>query len=136
MNGPGNEIVPDRIRRRRRNPGKTSLNLGIAALAVAAGGYIVGLLVAWALGGGVPARHLAFMPVGGLASLFLAVMAIQTGFRTKKFFGRLTPVQRERLGYIIDLDDEGKKASLGITLGAISLVLNPLLGFLLYAILR
>ncbi len=128
------------IQRRRRNPGRTSRNFGIAALAVAAAGYILGFLIAWAVNssqtaGGAGGRFV-FMPIGGIASLLLAIVAIQAGLRTKRFINSLEPARRERLGFLLDLEKESRLASAGIALGVISVVVNPLIGFFIIAILR
>jgi hypothetical protein len=128
------------LQRRRRNPGRTSRNLGIAAIAIAVGGYILGFLIAWALNSsrvspGVGGRFV-FMPIGGLAALVTAIVAIQAGTRTKRFINSLEPVHRERLGFFMDLEKESGLASAGLALGVISIFLNPLIGFLVIAVLR
>jgi len=128
------------VQRRRRNPGRTSRNFGIAALAVAAAGYILSFLIAWAVNSprtspGVGGRFV-FMPIGGIAALLLAIVAIQAGTRTKRFFNNLDPARRERLGFFMDLEKESRLASAGIALGVIGIVINPLIGFFIIAILR
>lgn len=128
------------LQRRRRNPGRTSRNFGIAAISIAAGGYALGFLIAWALNSsgtstGVGGRYV-FMPIGGIAALVTAVVAIQAGTRTKRFINDLGPVRRERLGLFMDVEKESRLASLGIALGVISVVINPLIGFIILAILR
>jgi hypothetical protein len=76
------------------------------------------------------------MPIGGIAALLLAIVAIQAGTRTKRFFNNLDPARRERLGFFMDLEKESRLASAGIALGVIGIVINPLIGFFIIAILR
>jgi hypothetical protein len=128
------------FQRRRRNPGRTSRNFGIAAVSIAAAGYILGLLIAWALNSsrtstGVGGRFV-FMPIGGIAALVTAIVAIQAGTRTRRFIKDLGSVRRERLGFFMDVEKESRLASVGIALGVISIVINPLIGFFIIAVLR
>jgi hypothetical protein len=136
MNGSEYDKVEGRVPQRFRNPGKASINRGIAALAVAAAGYALGFLIPWAVSSaqtvsGARSGRFMFMPVGGIASLLLAVMAIQTGIKTKRFIGDLTPARRERLSFSMDLAKENKRAITGVALGVISIAINPLIGFVL-----
>jgi len=141
MNGSDHQGEPGRASRGLRNPGKASFNRGIAALAVAVAGYILGFLLPWAVNSsqsvsGIPAGRFMFMPIGGMASFFLAIIAIQIGRKTKRFVGQLPPARRERLGSFMDLEKESRRASAGIALGIISIAANPLFGFFLITILR
>lgn len=140
MNGSEYQGEPGQAPRRLRNPGKASFNRGIAALSVAAAGYILGFLLPWAANSsqsvsGIPAGRFMFMPIGGIASFFLAIVAIQIGRKTKRFIGQLPPARRERLGSFMDVEKESRRASAGIALGIISIVANPLVGFFLITML-
>ncbi len=140
MNGSDYQEKPGRAPRRLRNPGKASFNRGMAALAVAAAGYILGFLLPWAVnssqsGSGIAAGRFMFMPIGGIASFFLAIVAIQIGRKTKRFIGQLPPVRRERLGSFMDIEKESRRASAGIALGIICIVANPLVGFFIITVL-
>jgi hypothetical protein len=121
-----------------RNPGKSSLNRALAALAVAAVGYALGFAIvalshqgSMTSGGG-----LAFFPIGGLFALFLAVIAIQIGRKTRMFIDGLDAARRERIGAFIDLELERKRATAGMVVGVIAILANPLVGFLVIVLVR
>lgn len=124
---------------RRLHPGTRARNLGIWALGVAAAGYAVGFTVAWlahpSVSGAAPGGYY-FFPLGGFASLFLAVTAIYAGTRIRRFLDSLQPIQRERLSALTDVELERSRATWGIILGAVSLAANPLLGFIVVMIAR
>ena len=126
------------VRRRFGNPGRASLNRGLAALAVAAAGYLLGFLLPWALSPSQSAGNgrFMFMPIGGIASFVLAFAAIMIGTKTKRFIRELAPARRERIGSFVDLDRESGLATRGVALGIASMVANPLIGFVLFAALR
>jgi hypothetical protein len=140
MNADDYSSKPQWSRERRLNAGKTSLNRGIAALAVAAGGNLLGLLIPWAVSSGQSSNgpllgRAVFFPVGGIVSLVLALIAISIGRKVKKFIGGLADFQRERISSFVDLEKQKRYASTGIGLGITSIVLNPLLVFGLVAII-
>jgi hypothetical protein len=124
--------------RRFRNPGKMSLNRGLVALAVAVGGYLIGFRVTGlshqgqaGAGGGW-----SFWPIGGVFALFMAIMAIQIGRKTRRFIDKLPAPRRERVGNFMDLELERKRATAGVALGIIAIAANPLIGFLVLLIVR
>ncbi len=120
-----------------RDPGKASLNRGLAALAVAAAGYLLGFLLPLAVSsGGTPGRRLVFTPIGGIISLFLAAMAIAVGVRTRRFIREMAPARRERMAALVDIERQSRLSAAGIALGVVSLIANPLLGFIIYMALR
>ena len=128
-------------RERRQNAGKVSLNRGIAALAVAAGGNLLGFLIPWAVNSGQSSNgplvgRAVFFPVGGIVSLMLAILAISIGRKVNKFIDGLSDLQRERISSFIDLEKQRRYASTGIGLGVVSIAFNPLLAFGLIAIMR
>ncbi len=121
-----------------RRPGRASFNRGLAALAVAVGGYLVGFMVPLLLNPSDPLHsgRFMFLPIGGIAALFLAVMAMQTGVRTRRFINGLPEPRRERIGSFVNVEGESRLAGWGIALGAASIALNPLIGFIVIAIIR
>jgi hypothetical protein len=121
-----------------RRLGKAAFNRGLAALAVAVGGYLLGFMVPLLVNSTDPLRsgRFMFMPIGGIASLFLAVIAIQIGLRTRRFAAGLPALRRERLSSFLDVEGELRLAGWGIALGAASIVANPLIGFVVIAIIR
>jgi hypothetical protein len=122
---------------RRPNPGKIARNRGIAALAVAAAGYLLGFLLPLAIGSarsGTATSKLLFMPIGGIASLMLAVIAIYFGRKVAAFLDGMPPLRREYINRFMDVALEKRRASMGVTLGVIAIVANPLIGFTLYAL--
>lgn len=114
-------------------PGEAGRNRGIAALAIAAGGYLLGFLVPWATRSGGAGRFV-FVPLGGIASLVFAVFAIHIGLRVRRFTEDLPVLRRERLEMFMDLEKEKRRASMGMMLGVISIVVNPLVAFAVLAI--
>lgn len=135
-----NDVKSAEARRQGRfkgRPGKASFNRGIAALAVAAGGYLLGFLLPLAIGsGGYGGGRMLFLPLGGITSLVLAVIAITIGRKVLKFERGMNEIQRRRLGAFMDVEGEKRLASIGIVLGVAAIVANPLIGFLIYAIAR
>lgn len=132
---------PQWSRERRRNAGKVSFNRGIAALAVAVAGNLLGFLIPWAANyaqssNGPMVGRVVFFPVGGIVSLMLAILAISIGRKVHRFFEDLSDVQSMRLSSFIDLEKQTRYASVGVVLGAASIVVNPLLVFGLVAIIR
>jgi hypothetical protein len=127
--------------RRRGNAGKASLNRGIAALAVAVAGDLLGFVIPWVIGApqssnGQLVGRVVFFPIGGIVSLMLAVFAISIGRKVNRFIENLSDLQRTRVGSFTDLGKERRRATTGIVLGVMSIVLNPLLAFALIAIVR
>jgi hypothetical protein len=131
-------VVDGQDTRRFRNPGKMSLNRGLVALAVAAGGYLLGFLLAGlshqgqAGGGG----GWFFWPIGGIFAFLMAIAAIQIGRRTRRFIDSLPAARRERVGSLMDLELERKRATAGVALGIIAITANPLIGYLVLLIVR
>lgn len=121
-----------------RRPGRASFHRGLAALAVAAGGYLLGFMLPLLVSSSEPVSsgRFMFMPIGGIASLFLAVIAIQIGIATRRFAAGLPAPRLERLASFVDVEGEVRLAGWGVALGAASIAANPLIGFLLIAIIR
>ncbi len=121
-----------------RNPGKSSLNRGVAALGVAAGGYLIGFFIPTLSrqGQSVTGGQWSFWPVGGIFAFLLAVMAIQIGRKTRRFIDYLPEPRRERVGNFMDLELERKRATAGIALGIVAIVANPLIGFFIFLLAR
>lgn len=124
--------------RRFRNPGKMSLNRGLAALGVAAGGYLIGFLIPFLSrqGRSVTGGQWFFWPIGGIFALFLAVFAIQIGRKTMQFIDGLPEQRRERLGNFMDLELERKRATAGVAVGIVAIAANPLIGFFIFLLVR
>jgi len=122
----------------RRRPGTAAFYRGIAALCVAATGYLLGFLVPWAVGStrSPGSGPYMFLPIGGLASLVLAGFAIYIGRRVLRFFENLPEPRRAFVGRLMDVDRELKRAKAGIALGVASIVANPLIGFVVLTIVR
>ena len=130
---------PQWCQERLRNAGKVSLNRGIAALAVAAAGNLLGFLIPWAANSAKSSNvptvgRVLFFPMGGIVSLMLAVLAISIGRKVRKYIESLSDMQRTRLGSFIDLDKQRTYASMGVAMGIVSIVINPLLVFGLFTI--
>ncbi|MFH1150839.1 MAG: hypothetical protein V1748_10245 [Actinomycetota bacterium] len=122
---------------KRPHPGNIAFRRGIAALAVAVGGYLLGFLVPLLLGlarSRTTGARLVFMPVGGIIALMLSVVAIYTGKKVKAFLDAMPPLRRQYLSRFMDPDLERRRASTGITLGIIAIIANPLIGFALYVL--
>lgn len=121
---------------RRRNAGRSSLNMGLLAIGIVAFGYLLGFLLPLLVnsGRGLSAGRVMFLPFGGIASLFAAVMAISIGRRVKKFASGLQEEQRDRLSDFVDLEKQERFATAGVVLGVASIVFNPLIAFALVAI--
>lgn len=122
---------------RRRNAGRRSFNTGLAALGIAAFGYLLGFLFPLLInstGNGLSAPRVMFLPFGGFAALLIAVMAISTGMRVRRFIDGLQEDQRARLGGFVDIEKQRRYATWGTALGAASIVFNPLIAFALVAI--
>ncbi|MCJ7652784.1 MAG: hypothetical protein MUO75_03660 [Actinobacteria bacterium] len=139
MNDDEYKGAPQWSQERRRNAGKISLNRGIAALAVAAAGNLLGFLIPWAANSaqssnGPLVGRVVFFPMGGIVSLMLAILAISIGRKVHKFVESLSDTQRMRLNSSMDLEKQRRYASTGVALGIISIVINPLLAFGLIAI--
>lgn len=124
----------------RSHPGKSSFYRGAGALAVAAVGYLVGFLLPYLISPGAAgspaANRMVFAPVGGIVSLWLAVMAIYIGGRVLRFAAGLTDERRERLAGVMDLEGERRWAVAGIALGVVSIAVNPLLAYIVIMIVR
>jgi hypothetical protein len=123
------------------NEGKVSFNRGIAALAVAVAGNLLGFLIPWAANSaqsssGPMVGRVVFFPMGGIVSVMLAILAISIGRKVHRFFEDLSDVQSMRLSSFIDLEKQRRYASTGVALGIVSIVINPLLVFGLVAIIR
>ena len=122
------------------NAGKVSFNRGIAALAVAVAGNLLGFLIPWAANSaqssnGPLVGRVVFFPLGGIVSVMLAILAISIGRKVHRFLEDLSDVQSMRLSSFIDLDRQRRYASTGVVLGIVSIVINPLLIFGLVAII-
>ena len=122
------------------NAGKESFYRGIAALAVAVAGNLLGFLIPWAANSaqsssGPLVGRVVFFPMGGVVSVMLAILAISTGRKVREFTGSLSDEQRMRLSSFIDLEKQRRYASTGVVLGIVSIVINPLLIFGLVAII-
>ena len=116
---------------RSRTPGRSSLNRALVALAVAAAGYALGLIIpalanqsSTNAGGG---RF--FWPIGGIFAFFLAVIAIQIGRRTRLFIDNLPEAQRHWVNDFMNLQLERKRATAGIAVGIVAIIANPLIGY-------
>ena len=141
MNDAENNWKPQWPQQRWGSAGKASLNRGIAALAVAVAGNLLGFLIPWAVNSaqssnGPLVGRVVFFPMGGIISVMLAVLAISIGRKVNKFAEGLSDIQRVRLGSFIDLEKQRRYASAGVALGIISIVINPLVAFGLFAIVR
>jgi hypothetical protein len=121
---------------RRRAAGKASFNRGLAALGIAAAGWVLGFLIPLASSGGSNTGRMVFFPIGGFISLFMAVAAIMIGLKVRKGVGRLDQQQREKVKTFVDVDRQARYAAAGIALGIVSIVLNPLMGFMIVAIVK
>lgn len=122
-------------------PGRTVLHRGIASLAVASAGYLLGFLVPFLIhsvgnGNSTSSAVVVFFPLGGIASLVLAVIAITVGRKVINAIDDIPVFRKEKIRTFVDLDKEKKLAATGIALGIISIVCNPLLGFLLFILIR
>jgi hypothetical protein len=107
----------------------------LVAVAIAWGGYLIGFLIP-ALSSSGTRSGWAFFPVGGIAALLVAVSAIAIGSRVRGFARRLSEDQRARIASVWDLDRQVRFATLGIALGILSIVCNPLVGFIVVVIVR
>jgi hypothetical protein len=141
MNVAENNRKPQRLHERRLNAGKVSLNRGIAALAVAVAGNLLGFLIPLAVdsaqsSNGPLVGRVVFFPVGGIVSLMLAILAISIGKKVHKSIESLSDMQRTRLSSFLDLDKQWRYASMGVAIGIASIVINPLLVFGLIAMAR
>jgi hypothetical protein len=128
-------MVPGESRRRR--PGKVSFNRGVAAVAVALAGDVIGFLF-FAASSGNPGStgRIMYFPIGGIFALALGGMAIFVGRKVLSFLNSLSPERVERVAYFMDIDDEKKWASKGVVLGVISIVINPLIIFFVLLFFR
>jgi len=121
---------------RRAKAGKASLNRALAALGIAAAGYLFGFLIPLASSGNSTTGHMVFFPIGGIFSLFLAVSAIMIGTKVRRAIGALPDERRERISPYVDLERQRTYATIGVAIGIVSIIANPLIGFLLYSVLR
>ena len=136
MNEPGG-LGGQRRRRRRMRPGRASLNQALISLAVAAVGYLVGVLLPLAVSSGSSGTgRMFFAPIGGIISGLFAVMAIVIGLRVRRFFDRAGDVQLQRIAAIMDIDREKRLAAAGIMLGVLCMIINPLIVYIIIAIVR
>jgi hypothetical protein len=124
--------------RRFRNPGKMSLNRGLAALGAAAGGYLIGFLIPFLShqGRSAASGQWFFWPIGGIFAFLLAVMAIQIGRKTRRFIDGLQEPRRERLGNFMDFELERKRATAGVAIGIVAIAANPFIGFFIFLLVR
>ena len=137
MDQPGGLGAQRWNRRSRGRPGRTSLNQALISLAVAAVGYLIGVLLPLAFSSGTPgAGRMFFAPVGGIVSGLFAVMAIVIGTRVRRFFARAGETQLQRIGAIMDVEREKRLAAAGIALGAFCIVINPLIVYVVIALTR
>jgi len=120
---------------RRRRAGKVALNRGLVALAIAAGGWVLGFLIPALTSTGSTGGR-AFFPIGGIASAFVAVSAILIGTRVRRFVNGLSTEQRMLVAPRWDMGRQVRFATLGIALGVASIVCNPLIGFVVLATSR
>jgi hypothetical protein len=122
---------------RRRNAGRRSLNMGLVGLGIAAFGYLLRFLLPLAVNSaqrGLSAGRVMFLPFGGIASLFAAVMAISIGMKVRRFVRGLGEDQRDRLGTFVELEKQDRYAAAGIALGIVTIVFNPLIAFFIVAV--
>jgi hypothetical protein len=77
-----------------------------------------------------------FAPIGGIISGLFAVMAIVIGLRVRRFFDRAGDVQLQRIAAIMDIDREKRLAAAGIMLGVLCMIINPLIVYIIIAIVR
>jgi len=106
-------------------------------VAVALAGDIFGF-VFYAASSGNPgsAGRIMFFPIGGIFSLALGGMAIYVGRKVLGFLNSLSPERAERVAYFMNIEDEKKWSSRGVVLGVVSLVINPLLIFIVLLFFR
>lgn len=125
-------------RYRRRRAGRASFNMALTSLGIIAAGYVLGFLLPWALSAG---RHsgmgsILFLPVGGFAGLFVAIMAIRAAVKVKKFIQELTPTQEERLSSFIDIEKQKSFARYAVYLAVGAIAFNPLIAFMIITLIR
>src|SRR5659263_112964 len=109
--GPGGRRWTGRGRGR---PGRASLNQALISLAIAAVGYLIGVLLPLAVSSGPSNSRMFFAPVGGIVSGLFAVMAIVIGVRVRRFFRGANELQLQRIRAIMDVDREERLAAAGI----------------------
>ena len=137
MNEPGGLAGQRWNRRQRRRPGHASLNQALISLAIAAVGYLIGVLLPLAVSSGSSGTgRMFFAPVGGIISGLFAVMAIVIGLRVRRFFDRAGEVQLQRIAAIMDIEQEKRLAAAGIALGALCIIINPLIVYVIITIVR
>ena len=133
VDGPGGRR---RIGRTRGRPGRAGLNQALISLAVAAAGYLIGVLLPLAVSSGSNSSRMFFAPVGGLVSGLFAVMAIVIGVRVRRFFRGANELQLQRIAAIMDVEKEKRLAAAGIALGVVCLIINPLIVYMIIVIVR
>jgi len=122
--------------RARGRPGRASLNQALLSLAVAAAGYLIGVLLPLAVSSGSNSSRMFFAPVGGLVSGLFAVMAIVIGVRVRRFFRGANELQLQRIAAIMDVEKEKRLTAAGIALGVVCLIINPLIVYMIIVIVR
>jgi hypothetical protein len=122
--------------RKRRWPGRASLNQALISLAIAAVGYLIGVLLPLAVSSGPSNSRMFFAPVGGIVSGLFAVMAIVIGVRVRRFFRGANELQLQRIRAIMDVDREERLAAAGIALGVVCIIINPLIVYVIITIVR
>ncbi|MHB8896883.1 MAG: hypothetical protein ACYC99_17150, partial [Candidatus Geothermincolia bacterium] len=99
-------------------------------------GYLLGFLIPLASSGNPGMGRVVFFPIGGAVSLFLGISAIVIGLKVRKTLARLPELQRKRAAAIFDIGRQNSLAGAGIALGILSIIVNPLIAFLLISMLK
>jgi hypothetical protein len=134
--------MPDRRfdiqQQRRRRAGRASLNTAFAALGITCLGYLLGFVVPSLVNSST--RHgmgsVMFLPIGGFASLFLAIMAIRGAGRVRRFTDGLSEFQRERISSSVDLRRQRTLSVHATVIATICIVANPLIAFAVVTLVR